>query len=139
MRGSQTSIIPYVAIIVLIIGSASAVYVHAVQSSQLNDPTTIIINNEIFQVDTIFNQFSNTTIVTDDGEKTGVKLSLLLLSTDLPCPSCHMYTMKASDGYQQTVTWDDMEKGVLTMQKRTYFPDLAHSFWIRDIISIEVN
>ena len=139
MRGNQTSIIPYIAISVLMIGSTSALYVHAVQNSQLNDPTTLLINDEMFQVGSIFDQFSNTTITTDDGEKTGVQLSLLLLSTDLSCPTCHMYTLIASDGYQQTVTWNDIEKGVITMEKRAYFPDFAHSFWVRDIIEIEVN
>jgi len=125
--------------IILIIGSASTVYVHVVQSSQVNDPSSLIINDEIFQINTIFDMYANTTIITDDGEKTGIQLSQLLLVTNLVCPSCHMYTIQAADGYQQTVNWNDIEQGVLTMEKRVYFPHLAHSFWVKDIISIEVN
>ncbi len=124
---------------VLIIGSISTLYVHANQTSESTNHETILINNQSFEIQSLFNTFSNTTIETDDGEKTGILLSKILTSTTIDCPSCSSYTLKASDGYQQTVNWDDIQQGILTMEKRTYFPHLAHAFWVRDIVQIEVK
>ncbi len=135
----KQNIIPFLAMIILIIGSISTLYVHANQSSQSENLEIIIINNHSFEIQTLFEMFSNTTIETDDGEKTGILLSEILLSTDIDCPSCSSYIIKASDGYQQTVNWDDIQQGILTMEKRSYFPHLAHAFWVRDIVQIEVK
>ena len=139
MVRKQKSVIPYLAMIVLIIGIVSTIYVFANQNDRYYDPETLRINGESFDIDAIFNTYPNTTILTNDGEKTGVKLSGLLISTDISCPTCHTYTIKATDGYQQTVQWNDLENGVLTIQKRVYFRDLSYSFWVREVISIEVD
>ena len=138
LRGKQ-NIIPLLAMIVLIIGSISTLYVHANQSSESTNLETILINNQSFDIQSLFDRFSNTTIKTDDGEKTGILLSEILVSTNIDCPSCSSYIIKASDGYQQTVNWDDIQQGILTMEKRMYFPHLAHAFWVRDIVKIEVK
>ncbi|MDG6219019.1 MAG: hypothetical protein QCI00_06225, partial [Candidatus Thermoplasmatota archaeon] len=108
-----------------------------IQQSTQNE--LILINNQSLEIQAIFDSLSNKTIQTNDGEKMGISLSELLNSTQLSCPSCHSYTIKAKDGYQQTVIWDDMQQGVLTMEKRVYFPHLAHAFWIRDVVEIEVK
>jgi hypothetical protein len=138
LRGKQ-NIIPLLAMTVLIIGSISTLYVHANQTSQSTNPEIILINNQSFEIQVLFDTFSNTTIETDDGDKTGILLSEILTSTTIDCPSCSSYIVKAADGYQQTVNWDDMQQGILTMEKRTYFPHLAHAFWVRDIVQIEVK
>jgi len=138
LRGKQ-NIIPLLAMTVLIIGSISTLYVHANQTTQSTNLETILINHQSFEIQTLFERFSNTTIETDDGMKTGILLSEVLLSTNVNCPTRSSYTIKASDGYQQTVNWDDIQQGILTMEKRTYFPHLAHAFWVRDIVQIEVK
>ncbi|HMA83734.1 MAG TPA: hypothetical protein VKP59_05850 [Candidatus Thermoplasmatota archaeon] len=138
LRGKQ-NIIPLLAMTVLIIGSLSTLYVHANQAPQSTNLETIRINNQSVEIQTLFDTFSNTTIETDDGEKTGILLSDILLSKNLECPTCSSYIIKASDGYQQTVNWDDIQQGILTMEKRTYFPHLAHAFWVRNIVQIEVK
>ena len=135
----KQNIIPLLAITVLLIASVSTLYVHATQNQQISDSESIIINEQTFAVQSLFQTFSNITIQTDDGEKTGILLSDLLLSTDIECPICHSYLIIASDGYQQTVDWDDMKQGIITNEKRSYFPHLAHAFWVRNIINIEVN
>lgn len=135
----KQNILPLLAITVLLIGSLSTLYVHANNTQQSTNVETIIINDKHFEIQTLFTTFPNTTIKTDDGNKTGILLSKILQSTELDCPSCNSYVIKASDGYQQTVNWEDIKKGILTMEKRTYFPHLAHAFWVRDIVQIEVK
>jgi hypothetical protein len=135
----KQNIIPFLAITVLLIASASTLYVHANQTQQFSDSKSISIKDESYAMLDLFQTFSNTTIQTDDGEKTGISLSELLRSTGIECPTCHSYIFIASDGYQQTVSWEDIEQGILTYEKRSYFPHLAHAFWVHDIIKIEVN
>jgi len=138
LRGKQ-NIIPFLAMIVLIIGSISTLYVNANQTTHVTNNQNLLINGQSFEMQTLFTTFSNTTIETDDGNKTGILLSEILLSTDLDCPNCNLYILKASDGYQQTVDWNDIKQGILSFNKRSYFPHLAHAFWVRDIIQIEVK
>ena len=138
LKGNN-NIIPLLAICVLIIGSVSTLYVHANQSFRQTDADSIIINDQSLDVSEIFSTYPNMTIETDIGEKIGVSLSEILLSTDIECLTCHSYILKAKDGYQQTVNGNDMQKGIITLEKRAYFPHLAHAFWVGDIIEIEVE
>jgi len=135
----RQNIIPILAMIVLIIGSFSAIYVNVNQAEQKVNSDTIKINNQTFQIQSLFNTFPNVTIQTDDGNKTGIALSEIINTLSLNCPSCHSYVLKSSDGYQQTVDWNDMRQGILSIEKRSYFPHLAHAFWVKDITQIEVK
>lgn len=135
----KQSFIPLLAMTVLLIASASTIYVYANQPQQSVNTDSIIINDQTLNVQTLFQTFSNTTIETNDGEKTGISISEILLSTGLDCPTCYSYTIIASDGYKQTVKWNDVQQGIITLEKRSYFPHLAHAFWIRDIVEIEVK
>lgn len=128
-------LLPIFAIAVLLIGCFSALYVNAIEV----DSKTIKINNEKYTINQIFSLVNTRTIVTDEGEKTGVALDDLIIKTGSICSSCNAYTFKSKDGYQQTVTWDYLEKGVLTQENRIYFSNSAHSFWVRDIVEIEVS
>ena len=47
--------------------------------------------------------FNGVIFETDEGEKSGISLKDLILKTGISCPSCYEYTIKAKDGYQQTV------------------------------------
>ena len=78
-------------------------------------------------------------IETDEGEKTGIALDELIITVGVGCVNCHEYTIKAKDGYQQTVNWDILKTGILTDYGRVYFPDTAQTFWVRDVIEIEVK
>jgi hypothetical protein len=68
-----------------------------------------------------------------------VALDDLIINTADKCSSCNAYTFKSKDGYQQTVPWDYLQKSVLTEDNRIYFSDTAHSFWVKDIVEIEVG
>lgn len=131
----KEKLLPVFAIIILLIGCFSALYVHATEI----DSETIKINNQEYTINQIFAIANIRTISTDEGEKTGVALDDLILKTGSLCSSCNTYTFKAKDGYQQTVTWNYLQKGVLTRENRIYFSDTARSFWVRDIVEIEVK
>ena len=127
--------IPVIAMILLLIGIFSAIYVHA---NQINKDT-ITINNEEYTIDQIFSLAKTKTIQTDEGEKTGVSLEELMNKVGISCTNCNKYTFKAKDGYQQTVDYKTLKTGILTKESRVFFPDTAHSLWVRDIIEIEVK
>ena len=131
----KEKLLPVFAIAVLIIGCFFSLYVNAIEG----DSKTIKINNEEYTISQIFNLANTRTIITDEGEKTGVALDDLIINTAGKCYSCNAYTFKSKDGYQQTVPWDYLQKGVLTEDNRIYFSDTAHSFWVKDIVEIEVG
>jgi len=135
---NKEKIIPFFAIAVLLVAMASTVYVQATQS-QYSSSDNIIIDDVEYDLDQFFDTITPITVTLDDEEKTGIPLAEMIISTGVTCPSCHNYFFIASDGYQQTVTWENMESGIFTEEQRVYFPGLAHSFWVRDVIEIEVK
>jgi len=135
MITGKEKLIPIFAMIVLLIGTFSAIYVHA---TQINKDTITIYGQE-YTTDQLFSIADTRTIETDEGEKTGIALDDLMVKVGVGCPSCHKYVIKARDKYQQTVNWNVMKTGILTDYGKVYFPDTAHSFWVRDVIEIEVK
>ena len=126
--------IPIIAMVVLFIGIFSTIYVDANQVEK----NTIEIYGQNFSIDQLFSDEVERTIETDEGEKTGISLEDIIINVGIGCIQCHDYTIKAKDGYQQTVSWDILKTGIITDNKRVFFPDTAHSFWVRDVIEIEV-
>ncbi len=132
----KEKLLPIFAMIVLLIGSFSALYVNANQLSIEKD--TIILNNQRFNADELFDSVEIRSIETNEGERTGLALDKLISFSGVNCPSCHKYTIIAKDPYQKTVNWEDMKRGVLTDYGRVYFKDKAHAFWVYDVVEIEV-
>jgi hypothetical protein len=128
-------LIPIIAMIVLLIGTVSTLYVHATHINK----DTITINGQEYSIDQLFSMVDTKTIETNEGVKTGIALDDLMIKVGISCMSCNNYIIKAKDKYQQTVNWDVMKTGILTDNSRVYFPDTAHSFWVRDVIEIEVK
>ena len=134
---NKEKIIPFLAMIVLLIGISSSLYVHA---SQLNTNTDSLTINDIeYNLDVLFEEITTKSIETDDGIKTGIALDHLIEYTGASNPSQYEYIIKASDSYQKTILWDNFKEGILSEEKRVYFPDLAHAFWVSNIIEIEVD
>ena len=131
----KEKLLPVLAIAVLLMGCLSALYVNAIEL----DSNTIKIKNVEYTINQIFSLAKTKTIITDDGKKTGVALDDLIINSGNKCLSCNKYTFKSKDGYQQTVTWDYLKKGVLTKENRVYFSNTAHAFWVKDVIEIEVE
>ena len=135
MISGKEKIIPILAINVLLLGVFSALYVNATQINK----ETITINGNEYTINQIFSICTKRSIETDDGKKTGIALDDLMLKVGVNCPACHNYIIKAEDKYQQTVSWDILKTGILTDYGRVFFPDTAHTFWVRDVIEIEVK
>ena len=129
-------IIHILAISVIIIGIVSTLLVNANQEEE--NSTEIIIIGDSFDLSMIFLNIDEIEINTDEGIKKGLPLDELINYTGENCPSCFKYRIIGSDGYKQTVNWDDMKNGIFTNNKIAIFPHLAHSFWVKDIIKIEV-
>lgn len=128
-------LIPIIAMIVLLIGTFSTLYVHATQINK----DTITINAQEYSIDQLFSIVDTKTIETSEGEKTGIALDDLMIKVGISCTSCNDYTIKAKDKYQQTINWNVMKTGILTDYSTVYFPDTAHTFWVRNVIEIEVK
>lgn len=135
----KEKIIPLFAMTVLLIGIFSTLYVHATNSLIGTTGNYITLNNVQYRTTDLFETFTPLTIQTDDGEKTGIPLEEIIIFAGVSCPSCHTYYIIAADEYQQTVTWETMQTGIFTKDQRVYFPGLAHSFWVRNVIEIEVE
>jgi len=135
MFSGKEKIIPILAMIVLLIGIFSTIYVYATQI----ETNTIKVNGQDYTLDQLFLIGEIRIIETDEGEKTGIALDDLMSKVGVGCTQCQKYTIKAKDKYQQTVDWDIMKTGILTDYGRVYFPDTAHTFWVRDVIEIEVK
>lgn len=136
----KEKIIPIFAIIVLLIGIFSTLYVHASRSSNVVEEGQIVIAGETYSFEEIFSSTEQKTIETTEGEKTGVALDNLIINNfKTLCYSCHDYIIEGEDGYKKTVDWYMMQKGILAENGQVFFTDSARAFWIRDVIKIEVK
>ena len=131
----KEKIIPIGALIIMLIAVFSNVYVYA---SQIDKETIAIQGNE-YSIDEIFFITVDKTIQTSVGEKTGASLEDLVMKAGVVCPSCHEYTIKAKDTYEQTVNWETMKTGIMSDEGRVYFPDTPKKFWVSDVVEIEVK
>jgi len=135
--------IPIFAMIVLIIGIISTLYVSAIEKNNKSPDNILLINGKEYSFDELCNDFQLIKINTDDGEKTGLPLEKLISYAGVNCPSCNEYNFVASDPYQKTVSWKDVKNGILTYSEeynlRVYFPNLPHAIWVYNLIKIEVN
>jgi hypothetical protein len=130
----KEKLIPLLAAIILIISISLTIYVHATQI----DKDTITLNGEEYTIDDIFFITEEKTVNTNEGEKTGADLEDLISKVGIGCPSCQEYTIKAKDGYLQTVNWDIMKTGIVDKDRKIFFPDTPKKFWVSDIVEIEV-
>jgi len=137
MIKNKEKLIPIFAMIVLLIGISSTLYVHAIQSTM--NTNNIIINDNEYNIDSLFDEFTFKSIETDEGTKTGIGLDTLIAYVGISNPGQFQYTVKASDSYQKTILWENFKEGILSKEKRIFFPDLAHAFWVGNIIEIEVD
>ena len=137
----KEKIYPLLAITVLLIGIFSTFYVTAVSNNQEFDDEKIIINNNEYNKLDFLKNIEKKTIITDRGEKIGYALDSIIIKSGVTCPECHKYTFIAVSPhpYQQTVTWKNIKTGIFSLDRDiVYFPDLAHSFWVYNIVEIEV-
>ena len=69
----------------------------------------------------------------------GVQLSALINYTKLASPETHQYKITSSDTYSKTVSWDNMLNGLYVQDNyKSFFPDLAKGYQVKNIQKIEV-
>lgn len=130
MTMGKEKFIPIVALVILLIGASSSVYVYATTI----DSEYIDINGQEYTIDQLlfigaersFEEFS------------GVALDDLMIKIGVTDPEKHEYTIIAADSYQKTVSWENMKNGLLTEDGVSIFSDLPKSFRVKDIVKIEV-
>lgn len=98
------------------------------------DTDTLTVNGTEYTWEDLFDDFDTTTL--DDNE--GILLSDIVEDTELANPEDHEYKIIASDGYTKTVSWDDMQNGIVQESKETYFSELPKQFYVKDVVEIEV-
>ncbi len=135
MKLGKEKTIPIFAMIILIVGTTSAIYVH----STMIRKDTITIEGLEYTIDNLFEMAISKTIETDEGEKTGVALDDIIIKIGVNCPSCNEYIFIGEDRYQQTVSWELMQQGILSKDRTIYFPDTPHAFWVKNVVKIEVK
>jgi hypothetical protein len=131
----KQKIIPVIAMVLLLIGVISALYVNATQINK----ETITIKGQDYTFDELIIIGGEKTIETVEGEITGASLENIMEGIGFGCISCNEYTIKGADGYQKTVEWNVLKTGVLTEEKRVFFPDTPKALWVSDVVEIEVN
>ncbi|MEM4258884.1 MAG: hypothetical protein QXL17_07035 [Candidatus Thermoplasmatota archaeon] len=121
--------------IILIVSGLSSIYVYATTS----DMTTITINAMEYTIDQLF-LLGSEKIITVNGETvSGVALDVLMNNIGIRNPEQKQYTIIGKDQYQKTVTWENMQHGILTKNRQSLFEDLPKAFRVKDIIAIEVT
>jgi len=122
---------PILAAAVLLIGIGSTVYVNAAK----NDSGHTLINGEEFSPDQLLEIAGEITL----DQVSGAPLDGLMIGVGVENPQNRQYTIIGADGYQKTVNWEEMENGIITRERVSYFPDLAKAYHVKDIIEIKVE
>jgi len=102
------------------------------------DEATITINGEDVTISSIFDDHDTITISTGGTDHMGVSLSVLVNETDLTDPENYQYNITASDGWYQTVTWENMQEGIIIEEDTmSAFTGLPGKYRIKDVVKIE--
>jgi hypothetical protein len=129
----KDTVLPFFALLVLLIGSVSSLYVYASQTNT----ETITVHGQPFTIEQI-----NTLVkprVFPTLNYSGVALDDLIVKAGVVHPEDHSYILTGADGYQKTVTWENMKNGLLTQDRQSVFSDLPKAFRIKDVTNIEVK
>ena len=126
-------LLPIFALLILLIGSVSSIYVYATQTTT----NTLRVNGQYYTRDQLFSLTQPRTF--NESQYSGIALDDLMLKTGVSQPEQHTYTLKGVDGYEKTVTWENMKNGLLTKESESVFSDLPKAFRVKDIITIEVK
>jgi hypothetical protein len=126
-------LLPIIALLILLIGSVSSIYVYTTQATT----STMLVNGQRYTIDQLFSLTQPRAF--NESQYSGIALDDLMLKTGVAHPEQHTYTLKGADGYEKTVTWENMKNGLLTKASESIFSDLPKAFRVKDIITIEVK
>ncbi len=121
------------AVFILFIACTSSLYVYASQTTT----ETLLINGQEYSIDQLFSITKPRLL--NDSNATGIALDDLMIKTGVTQPEQHTYNLRGADGYEKTVTWENMKNGLLTKNRESIFSDLPKAFRVKDITTIEVK
>jgi hypothetical protein len=123
--------------LIVLVGSFSALaYTHFNQK----ESDKVLVNGKEFQWDALTGDYD--TIVVQD--YVGVPLTVIIYEAGVEDPASHEYRLVAGDGYLKTVSWGDMETGILSVEgdedhhHMVVFESKAKAYWVYDLVEIEV-
>ena len=126
-------LLPIIALIVLLTASVSSLYIHATKTTT----ETLVVNGQQYTIDQLFSLTQKRSF--NESQYSGIALDDLMMKTGVSHPEEHTYTLRGADGYEKTVTWENMKNGLLTKNHESIFSDLPKAFRVKDIVAIEVK
>ncbi len=130
----KKSLVLWIIAIIILITSAT---VFALTLIPKGDTDKVVICGKNYYWDDTFNDYQVEEFSGSDQTYEGIKLSTLVTDAGVSDPEGHDYEIEGSDGYQKTVTWEDIQNGYLVKENKvTIFPELTKSFWVKDVIEI---
>lgn len=133
MKLNKDTVIPVIAIGILLLGIGTSVYVHATEQEV---GETILIGEEEVTLSYLFQICQQRSF--EDGAYSGIALDDIILKTGITAAEDHEYTIIGADAYQKTVTWENLKHGLLTEEKSVIFSDLPKAFRVRNVVEIKV-
>ena len=126
-------LLPIFAILILLISSIFSTYMYTTQATT----NILLVNGQQYTMDQLF--FLAQPRSVNESQYSGVALDDLMLKSGVINPEQHTYTLRGSDGYEKTVTWENLKNGLLTKDGQSIFSDLPKAFRVKNVITIEVN
>jgi hypothetical protein len=133
MPMGKDRLLQIIALLILLIACGSSLYVYATQTTT----DTLLVNGQHYTINQLFSLAQPR--ILNESQYTGIALDDLMLKTGVFHPEQHTYTLKGADGYEKTVTWENMKNGLLTQNRESIFSDLPKAFRVKDIVTIEVK
>jgi hypothetical protein len=133
MAMNKETILPVVAIGILVLGIGASLYVHATEEKV---GETVIIGEQKFSFTYLFQVCQQRSF--EENGYSGIALDDIVQKIGLTVPEDHGYTIIGADAYQKTVTWENLQHGLLTEEKRVIFSDLPKAFRVRDVVEIQI-
>lgn len=118
---------------VLVLGSASSLYV----TLDSAEAAGVTVNGHSFSMDTLQTDVPSRSF--PDLAADGIALDRLIVYAGVLDPEARQYSIIGQDGYQKTVTWENLQHGLLTADRQAVFSDLPKAFNVRDVATIEVS
>lgn len=124
-----------VAAVILIFSCAAFAYTLVPQG----DASKVVVNGMYFSWDDISEDYEVVAFEAGDLEFEGVALGQIIIDSGIEDYTDHDYKFVGADGYEKDVGWEDVESAYLVLEdKKVVFPGQTKSFWVRDLITIDV-
>jgi hypothetical protein len=128
---NNKKVIPIIAVGILLIAIGASVYAYLQQA----DTGSVSINGATYSAKDLMAMGGERVVE----EYSGVALDELVISAGVSAPETKAYTLVGADGYLKTVTWENMQNGILTPDLMSAFSYLAKAFRVKDIVEIIVE